>query len=187
MKTQRLKLGLGLCAFVLCLVGQSAKAQDRAALMGLAYGITVPDADNTNPRFMFGFTGTAYLGTSFSFGGYYYMGGAEEGSGARNFNYSMAGLQAFYNLPLGQTATFFGAKFGMTKLKTRPGNADLIFSPYHMGIAAGSDYFITERICVGVEGFFLRMSNSTTNLNGQAYSEDSFNLIGFMATTKMSF
>ena len=169
-------------------ISSLANAEGSGANLGVAYGLSVPDSENTNPRHMFGITGSAYLGSSFSFGGYYYVTGTEEGSVGRKFNYSIHGLKALFHLGSGGSGeTYFGVMAGITKLRTTSSNVEFILTPYHYGIISGHDVLLTGWLSVGFEGFFIRVQDYTATNSGVTYREDPFDIIAFMATMKLHF
>jgi hypothetical protein len=156
--------------------------------LGLIYGMTVPDADNTNPRAMTGFKGLAYVGSTWSIGGYYYSAGGSSGSGGRKFNYSFHGLEGAYRIAAGNGEAFVGLRLGLSKLRTEPvAGTKLILSPYHYGVAAGYDYFIWSMMTLGFEGFYLGVDQSSTNYSGVTYEEKSFHVFGLMTSIQLRF
>lgn len=174
--------------FIALMLAPKANAEGSAANIGIAYGLSVPDSENTNPRHMFGITGSAYLGSSFSFGGYYYVTGTEEGANGRKFNYSIHGLKALFHLGSGGSGeTYFGVMTGITKLRTSSSNTEFILSPYHYGFISGHDIQIWSWLSVGFEGFFVRVQDYKSTNSGVTYREDPFDIIAFLGTLKLHF
>jgi len=152
---------------------------------GLVYGYNVPDADNTNPHQIFGIKGSAFLKPNFSIGGYYLIANKDEGSGGREFEYSLHGLEATYHTPTNTGDTFFGFRVGLTKVKTDSNGEDVIFSPYHFGFAAGYDHFLASWVSVGFEGSYTHVQKSETTKNTVQYEEESFSTIQFLLSLQI--
>jgi hypothetical protein len=166
--------------------GPALFAADKGSQFGLMYGLSVPDADNTNMYRMFGVKGEAYIIPQFSLGGYYLQSDhSGEVSASDKFRYNMAGIEAAYHINTTQGDTFIGFRMGMTKLQQNPGGVDVTFSPYHYGIATGYDYFITEQFSVGFEGSYLHVLPGRTTVNGSDYIQDSYNMINFMISVQL--
>lgn len=179
---------LALCALIF-LAGFHSQSQAQSAAgatLGIVYGLSVPDADNTHARYLAGLSGTAVLSPQFSFGGYYLFGGAEQGGKGRDFRYSLAGLQARYHFGGNSGETYMGLMAGMTKLRTVDSNTEFILSPYHYGIIAGHDYPLFSKLSIGIEGFFIKVHDAETTNASVTYREDSFNIIGFLASIKLA-
>lgn len=177
------RLGLFLLIFMLPMiaVGQDAGG----AKVGLLYGYTVPDAANTQPRQLIGFTGAAKVTPTISLGGYYLISDVQANPGGRLFDYSVHGLMATYHTASGSGDTFYGVKAGLTKISTVDSSGDdVLLSPYHYGVAVGYDHLVFSRFTVGFEGSFMRYEKSeATNSNG-TYQEDTFNTISFTVSFK---
>lgn len=152
--------------------------------MGFVYGMSVPDSDNSNPHRIFGVKGLAYLLPQFSLGGYYLDSGKNEGTGARQFDYTLHGIEGAFHILNGAGDTFVALRVGSSKVHTEENGVRLIFSPYHYGLAAGYDYSILPWLSFGFEGSFLHVDSSTTTANTVYYSEDSFGLMQFLAAVQ---
>lgn len=150
--------------------------------MGILYGLSVPDAENTNPHHMYGVKGSAFLAPVFSVGGYYLISGKTEGGGGDKFDWSLHGLEASYHIPSGSGDTFVAFRAGLSKIRTQKNSVDVIFSPYHYGIASGYDYYLTSWLSLGFEGSYYHVQKSRTDLNSVRYDNDSFNIMSFMVS-----
>jgi hypothetical protein len=164
----------------------AAPAWGQGSQAGLVYGLSVPDAENTNPYMLTGIKGSARLTPYFSTGGYY-MTSDKQGapSSTDKFRYSIAGVEAVYHIVQGQGDTYFGVRAGITKIKTSPNGEDATFSPYHYGIATGYDYLIYPWLAVGFEGSYLHAERGKTIQNGATIQLDSFNIMSFLASIQI--
>ena len=164
-----------------------AQANTGGAKVGLMMGYSVPDADNTKPRRNWGAVGSAMLGAKFSIDGYYLVADKQTGTSAREFKYSTHGLGVTYHTVAGKGDTFFGLRAGLSKVETNQSGVDVVFSPYHWGIASGYDYKIWKALTLGFQGSLLLFDDSDTSVNGTNYTEDQFRTINFSVTAKFSF
>ena len=155
--------------------------QDSGAQAGILWGLSVPDAANTNPRSLIGVKGNALLTSKFSIGGYYLVHNSEEGSDGRKFDYSLHGLEGAYRVSKGKGSTFAGIRMGLTKVKAETSTPEpYILSPYHYGFVAGHDFTITSFMSIGFEGSYIALEKSKSTVSGVDYEEKSFNIISFL-------
>lgn len=160
---------------------------EKGAQFGMVWGLSVPDAQNTNPYTLYGVKGEAILSPQFSTGGYFFASNrAGELSDSQKFRYSLTGVQATYHVPATGGDMYFALRVGVTKLqKSISPTLDGTFSPYHYGITTGYDYFIGEMLSIGFEGSYLHVLPGRTNLNSVDYEQDSFNIINFLITLQL--
>jgi len=163
----------------------SAFAADKGSQFGLLYGLSVPDADNTNMFRMFGVAGEAFIVPQFSAGGYYFQSDKSGEVGGNKFRYGMTGIEAMYHIPAAQGDTFIGLRIGMTKLAQNPSGTDATFSTYHYGLATGYDFYITEHISVGFEGNYIHVLPGRSIVSGTTFEQASFNMINFLISLKL--
>lgn len=162
---------------------QSSAQNDAGAQVGVLYGLSVPDAQNSNPRSLYGVKGTANLSPSLSLGGYYLVNSAEEGSGGRKFEYSLHGIEGAFRIPKGAGATFVGLRAGLSKVRSESTTGDkYILSPYHYGLVTGHDFSLTKWLSIGFEGSYIVFEGSKTTENGTLYEEEPFNAISFLVS-----
>lgn len=164
-----------------------ARAAEVGSQFGIIWGLSVPDADNTNTFHLFGVKGAAFLFPNFSVGGYFFTADhAGELSETQKFNYALIGIETAYHMPATSGDTFVALRIGMTKLqKNVTPSVDGTFSPYHYGIATGYDYLLGSMITIGFEGSYLHVLPGRTNISGTDYNLDSFNLINFLLTLQL--
>ncbi len=163
--------------------GPALAQEGSSASIGLIYGVSVPDASDTTARYLGGLTGSVRLASNFTLGGYFVSSAGPQEPGGRNFNYSIHGLRALYQMG----GTYFGLMGGLTKVKTVQDDVSLIFSPYHYGILSGHDFPLWNWISIGFDGFLIKVENSNTTIGATRYHEDPFNIIGFSGTLKFQF
>jgi hypothetical protein len=164
----------------------SARAAESGSQFGLLYGLSIPDAYNSNPRKMFGVKGEALLMPSFSLGGYYVNSSSKDlGTGGVPFRYSIGGIEASYHLLGGSGDTYFGARFGISKVRTLVTGTDIIFSPYHYGLVCGYDYLLTGWLAAGFEGSFMYVEKGHTILNSTSYNLDAFSILQFLVSIQI--
>lgn len=163
-----------------------AQQNTKASQFGIAYGYSVPDADNTKAFHLGGVKGTAFLSPKFSFGGYYLVSdSAGQPSSTDKFSYSLHGLEATYHFGGASGDTFTGFRVGMSKVSQNPGGTDVTFSPYHYGIASGHDFHIGNYFSVGIEGSYIYVEKGRTTHSGTIYERDSFSVLSFLIALQL--
>jgi hypothetical protein len=168
-------LGIGL--------NQKAEAAEGGgAQFGMLWGLSVPDAENTNPHRLFGVKGSTRITSLFGLGGYYLDAGAERGTGGIPFDYSLHGVEAVFHLGSDTGDTYIGMRFGLSKVRTDVNSQDVLLSPYHYGFIAGYDYGLTSWLGIGFEGSLLHLESSNTMKNGVSYDHEGFSIINFLVS-----
>lgn len=158
------------------------------AKIGLVFGFSVPDADNTTPKQMWGVVGDGKISPNLSLGGYYLIADKSQGSGGRDFKFSVHGLALTYHQAQGNGDAYYGIKAGLSKVETNDGaGTELIFSPYHYGIVVGYDYSVWSLMSLGFEGNYLTYQESNTTTGGVTYIEKKFSTISFIMSAKFIF
>lgn len=152
---------------------------------GAMYGLSVADSDNTVAHRFWGVKGMAFLSPVLSVGGYYLKTAEAESSGGQRFDYSIHGIEAAYHILTNTGDTSLAARVGLSKVETVQSNTDLIFSPYHWGVAVSYDYFLTSWFSLGFEGSYLHAEQGKTTVSGTDYRLDSFNFINFMVSVML--
>ena len=165
---------------------QTAYADGKGSQFGVLYGLSVPDAQNTNTFRMMGFKGQAFILPTLSAGGYFLQTDKSGQQSLTNkFSYSLTGIESAYHIPTGSGDTFIGMRVGMTKLLSTGGGNDLIFSPYHYGLTTGYDYYLGTYLSIGFEGSYLHVQpGRTADAAGIEYNKDSFNVINFLVAVQ---
>jgi hypothetical protein len=181
-------VGRVLLTFIL-ISGSAAFADGKGAQAGLMWGYSVPDAANTNQYKLFGVKGEAFFLPNFSAGGYYLLSDKSgDPSTTEKFRYSLHGVQAALHMNASGGDTFVALRMGLSKVKSTVNTEDLVFSPYHYGIATGYDYFIGTMFSLGFEGSYLHVQRGrTTDSSGASVNLDSFNIISFIGTAQLRF
>jgi hypothetical protein len=164
-----------------------AQAADMGAQFGVLYGFSVPDLSDTNSYHLFGVKGEAFLNPAFSIGGYYLVSDKSGQMGSNKFTYSLHGIETAYHFPGATGDTFIAFRVGLTKIHAAPSNTDVIYSPYHYGVACGYDYLVKSWLMMGFEGSYLHIENGKSTVSNQTFLEDSFNIINFMVSLQFRF
>lgn len=163
-----------------------AFAEGTNAQFGIVYGSSVPDSDNTKPYWLTGVKGAAYVMPTVSVGGYYYFSDTSgQPSSTEKFRYSLHGLEVAYHMPAGTGEVFFALRGGFSKVETESAGTKVTYSPYHLGMATGYDYFLAPWFSVGFEGSFLHAKKSYTTDAGVDHDLDAFNILNFLATVQI--
>lgn len=168
---------------VLGLVGPSAAWAEANA--GVVYGLSVPDAPNTEHYMMIGVKGSAKVAPWFSTGGYFMLSDKQgQPSSTQKFTYTLAGVEAIYHSEQG---LWTGLRVGITKVNATANGEDATFSPYHYGIVTGYNFKFLSYFVVGFEGSYLHAQRGKTTSGGTTVLLDSFNIMNFLATAQLSF
>lgn len=158
----------------------------KGSQFGIVYGLSVPDAENTKHYFMFGIKGAAFVSPAVSLGGYYFQSDTKgELSVTQKFRYSVTGMETAYHMPAATGDTFVAVRIGVTKVENTQGGSDLVFSPYHYGVALGYDYFLGSYASLGFEGSYLHALPGRTISNDVIYETKSFNIISFLVSLQI--
>jgi hypothetical protein len=143
------------------------------AWVGGLFGLSVPNADNSSSRGMFGITGGAKIGDNLGVGGYSLSSQKDETFG--KFNYDLFGVQVSYHFDGDATGAWFGGRIGTTKVDS----GALNFSPMNIGAVAGYDYLLAQHISLGGEVSWMSISESSPL--------KSFSTLNFLAALKFWF
>jgi hypothetical protein len=159
-----------------------ALAEDGATHAGIVFGLSVPDADNTDPHQLVGVKGATSIFPNWGVGGYYFTTGVPVGSGGRKFHYTLPGIEVSFAIPIAGGEPYMSARAGMSKIRTMENGLDVIYSPNHYGIAVGYNYFLTDWLSLGFEGSYMHIlkSNTTPASGGPQYFLPAFNVINFL-------
>ncbi len=167
---------------LILVLSTQVQAEGSSAQFGIIGGYSVPDAENTNPHQLYGVKGSANVNGGLGLGGYYLLTGSAEGASGGNtrWDYSLHGVELNYALAGGSGMTYIALRVGLSKVNTTQSSVDLLFSPYHYGFVVGHDYPIWRAMCIGFEGSYLRIENSSTTSGGTSYLIDKSNVMNFM-------
>jgi hypothetical protein len=176
---------LVMMTLLLSLVGtQSAHAQAKG-YVGLLVGLSVPDADDTSARPMYGVMGGARLDGEFGLGAFFLTASKEEtidGTKA-DFNYSLYGLEGSFHFEGVADGAFVAARVGLAKVKQGFPAGSENFSPLVWGIGFGYDYFLSEKFSLGAEAGFMSVQGESKTPNDL----DGFTMLNFLVAAKMWF
>lgn len=188
MKNSHRYLATFILLFSILSAGPQAQAEAQGFVGGLL-GMSVPDAEDSSARPMFGINGGAMLGTEYSLSGYYLTSSQEEDvDGTKiDFNYALYGVQGAYHFEGEAKGVWFGLKLGMSKLDVGVGALKVNTSPMHWGLAAGYDYWMTDMISIGGEASYISIAESDETINGVTVTTDAFGTINLLASVKLWF
>lgn len=177
--------GILILSIIGALSGPGLHAAEPGAQFGLLYGLSVPDAQNTNHFMMFGVKGSGQLSPTYSAGGYF-LASDKQGapSAEEKFRYALVGIEGAYHVPGNTGDMYIGLRMGITKVSTNPNGRDATFSPYHYGVVTGYDYKLFYNVIVGFEGSYLHVQRGKSPQNGVSILIDSFSILNFLATVQ---
>lgn len=144
------------------------------AWVGGLFGLSVPNADNTSSRGMYGITLGAKLGDNLGLGGYY-MSSQKDESIIGKFNYDLFGVQLSFHFDGDATGAWFGGRIGTSKVNTTSGS----YSPMNLGAVGGYDYLLAEHISLGGEVNWMSISSASPQAG--------FSTLNFLAALKLWF
>ena len=154
--------------------------------VGGLFGLSVPNADNTTSRTMYGLTAGAKVGSEFGIGLYYLTSRQNETINAVStpFNYDLYGVDFGYYFEGDAKGVYFGGKLGTSKLSTNNTAAQgVTTSPMHYGVFAGYNYMIGSNFSIGGEASYISVSSS----NGNGLQINQFSMLDFLASVKFWF
>jgi len=175
------------------LITGNAHAQNDggSGLLGFMGGFSVPDLTKAGPHTLFGLRGHAQISGPIGLGGYYLVASKEQGTTVTKFDYSLHGFEVAYHLPSASGEFYFAFRAGVSKIKTKDTTnvLDLMYSPYHYGIAVGQQYYFWgNSIALGYEGCILHFQPArTTDTSSNIYYQEAFNMLNFMASISLLF
>ncbi|MDZ4663029.1 MAG: hypothetical protein SGJ18_15565 [Pseudomonadota bacterium] len=165
----------------------SAQSASGAGYFGFAYGLSVPDAQNTVDHRLSGVIGGGKVSETTSFGGYHLESTSEDGPNSTKFNYGITGLEGRLNLTTGEKQVYIGIRTGVAKINTAISGNTVVFSPYHWGIMGGYSYNIYWRLNFGIEGSYIAFERSQTSSAGTEVELQPFHIINFLAMMTVAF
>jgi hypothetical protein len=143
---------------------------DSRGWVGGLLGLTVPDADNTSSRSMWGLTAGAKLGSEWGIGAYYLN--SEKSS---EFDMNLYGVQFGYHFEGEANGVFIAGRLGTSKLES----GSVEWSPTNLGVVAGYDYMLGEHFSLGGEASFMSI--------GKDNNQESFTILSFLGAAKFWF
>lgn len=174
-------------AFLVSAASLSAQAQntDANGWVGGAFGLHIPDYEDTSARPAFGISGGAKLGSEWGIGGYYLNSSKEEtiNGATADFNYTMYGVEGAYHFEGEAAGVYLGGRLGMTTLEV--GAADV--KPVHWGLLAGYNHWLMDNFSLGGEASFINVAAGDDTIGGVSVPIEGFNIIAFHATAKFWF
>ncbi|MGE0763279.1 MAG: outer membrane beta-barrel protein [Bdellovibrionales bacterium] len=168
-------------ALVLTLLSATMAEAQAKGYAGLLLGMSVPDADDTSARPMYGVQGGARLDGEFGLGAFYLTSKKEETVNAvkTDYDYNLYGLEGSFHFEGVADGAYIAARIGLAKVDVGTVN----YSPMIWGLLFGYDHFLSEKFSLGIEGGFTSVQgddNGTNNLDG-------FTMLNFLVAAKMWF
>ncbi len=183
--TKFLKTSLATTAFLMTFA--STALAEPSAWVGGLFGLSVPNASNTNSRGMYGITGGAKLGSEYGIGAYYLTSSKDEdtATGKSAFNYDLYGAEFTYQFEGEAAGVYLGGRIGTSKVKS----GIVTTSPMNYGAVAGFNRMLGESFSIGGELSWMSVASSSGTGSGQTTSTpiDAFSMINFLATLKLWF
>jgi hypothetical protein len=143
------------------------------AWAGGLFGLSVPNADDTTSRGMYGITAGAKLGDNLGLGAYYLTSHKDESS--TQFNYDLYGVQLSYHFDGEASGAWFGGRIGTSKVTVGADSK----SPLNIGVVGGYDYMLVDHLSIGGEVNWMSISEASP-ISG-------FSSLDFLAALKLWF
>lgn len=158
---------------------------DKMGWAGGLFGLSVPNADNSSARSIYGVTVGGKLGDEYGIGGYYLTSKKDEDVNSQKsaFDYDLFGIEATYHFEGEAAGAFFGARLGTSKVK---GGA-LSTSPLNYGAVVGVDKLLGELLSIGAELSWMGVQSSSGTVNGQSATIPAFSMLNFLVSLKLWF
>ncbi len=179
---------MNIAALTMLVWAPLALATEGNSQLGIVWGFSVPDSDNTQPYRLFGIKGSTIMEKEWSLGGYHFLSDKSgEPPTGEKFRYSLHGAELIYQRPTQKGNTVFSLRIGVTKLRTSVAGVDMVYSPYHYGGAIGYDYDLTTHFSFLFEGSYIHALNGKTKVNDVNYEHSGFNLVNFLLALQLRF
>ena len=162
----------------------------KASQFGFTYGFSVPDANNVGAYKLAGIKGETFIFPMLAIGGYFLnsdSSGQTNNAANNKFTYAMDGLSLAYHSTNQGGDSYLALRIGVSKVRMNPQGTDVIYSPYHYGLASGYDYYITNNISMGFEGSYIHVLPGRSTVNNVTFDQPSFNTINFMISVQLRF
>lgn len=163
----------------------AAAEGEKALWIGGAAGVLVPTRSSTTARGEYGVTVGAKIGTELSLGAYYFSSKKDEGGSQGKFDLDFYGVEGAYHFEGEAKGAHFGVRLGITKMDFGVPATQVSASPFHIGVFAGYNHWLTNSISIGgdVSAYSISKGEATA-LTGATNSVDSFSALSFLATLK---
>ena len=171
-------------ATLLALFSTTALAQAKG-YVGVVGGFSVPDAEDTSGRPLFGAMAGSRLDGELGLGGYFLSSSKKEkiNSVDADFNYSLYGIEGSFHFEGVAEGAFVALRMGMAKIKAGDGN----FSPFSYGLGFGYDHFFTPNVSIGIDAGFMSVQKDNDTVNGVSVTMKAFNMLNFLVAAKFWF
>lgn len=153
--------------------------------VGGGIGMSVPNAEDTSARPMYGIIGGARLDGEIGIGGFYFTSSKDEtvNNVEVPFDYDLYGLEGSFHFEGVADGAFVAARIGIAKVKTKTAVGTVNYSPMTWGLLAGYDYFLNEHFSLGAEGGFMSVLDDKSTKGDLKH----FITLDFLAAAKFWF
>lgn len=191
MKTKTFSIYLASAAAwaILAMTAIPALADDPHGWIGGALGLSIPNADSTTSRGIYGISGGAKLGSEWGIGAYFLTSSKDESTstGTIAFNYELYGVEFAYHFEGEAVGAYIGGRVGTSKVKSGSGTTLVSTSPSHYGLVGGYNHFLTNQFSLGGEINYLSVPSSSASVSGSPVTINSFSIMNFLFTGKLWF
>jgi hypothetical protein len=167
-------------------VAQAAAGGEKALWMGGAGGLMVPNKSGTSARSILGISAGAKLGTEFGLGAYYFASKKEEGGVIGKFDNDFYGVEGSYHFEGEARGAYFGLRLGITKMDFGTTPNQVSASPFHIGLIAGYNHWLTDFLSIGgdIGIYSISKGEATSQATGSTVTVDGYSSLNFLATLK---
>ncbi len=171
-----------LVLLAMCSAPALAQAKGYVGAIG---GFSVPDAEDTSGRPIFGAVAGSRLDGELGLGGYFLSSAKKEkvNNVDVDFEYALYGIEGSFHFEGIADGAFVALRMGLAKIKV--GDANM--SPFSYGLGFGYDHFINEAFSVGIDAGFMSVQKSSDSVNGVSVDQKAFNMLNFMVAAKFWF
>jgi hypothetical protein len=182
----------GIGVFLFLNVAQAkVSSSDPAGWAGGLFGVSVPNADNTTSRSIYGLTAGAKIGSDLGIGGYYMSSSKDEtvAGVSSKFAYDLYGVEVGMHFEGEAKGAYFGGRLGTSKVTASVAGASISTSPFHWGAFVGYNHMIGGNFSLGGDVNFFSLAQSSATPLGSTTSQtiNAFNVLNFMASAKFWF
>lgn len=162
--------------------GAFAQAKGYVGALG---GFSVPDAEHSSGRPIFGAMAGARLDGELGLGAYFLTSSKKETANntKEDLNYSLFGIEGSFHFEGVADGAYVALRMGLAKIKAGEAN----ISPFSYGLAFGYDYFFNDNMSVGIDAGFMSVQKGSDTVNGQTADVKAFNMLNFLAAVKFWF
>ncbi len=180
-------LALLLAVQTLCL-GFSAQAQSQAYVGGLA-GLSVPRAEDSSSRPIYGLLAGARLEREWGLGAFFLSSQKNESVEGvdRKFSFDLYGFEGSFHFDNVADGAVVGLRLGFAEVSRELAAGTLKLTPVVFGAFFGYDHFISSFFSVGGEGSLMVITSEKGSLAGVSLEESRWAMLNFSLVGKFWF